>query len=736
MMPALHTTDRRVLSFDEPATARAGVGLPPMTIATHTPAPSPLAKASDKERDRANEKHWIFTSITAEIARTGNKRIVMDLCKLHAAELQGRRGFSAPRLYNDFYKWQRGGSRVTALLPARYIEDRGMPAEAMAHIHGWMQRNQRSSKQGWRDFLEAWQAGEEIVPGYGTWRDWFMTRWPDRPLPRICPPDLPTGWGYENLIDKLDAASTKAARLGIAAALAELPSIPGTRAGMRPLEWITFDDVKLDFRVHVDSVGRPVDVVCLVAMDIATGAVLGFGVRPVLLREDGTGEKLKARDVKALIVQILQAWGWPAYGMHIIQENGTAYADPAFQAAVSEATGGLVRFHDASMISGTAWAGGFADRAVGNSRAKSWMESLFNPMHNRLASIEGQTGRRYDVAPQDDHGRRQELKALVKAGETLAPELRAQLRMSYRNVAEVRPLLAQAIRGLNDRHDHALKDFEEILVWRFREGDQWMEEAEMLDFTPAQLEHILTDLVLESPAQRYERLLSIERAASVQFFTLHPDSVPRLLEDQKKITKEAHEVFFQMGKKDCLYSIYTPANEATLAAMEAGREYLAYFDASSGRIPPERLYVTTGDGRWIGTLDLTKGISRTPADAERAKAAIAKKRSLLRQAIDTANSNSPQVAEANEAREAHNIEILQRARAMTVVTPCPDNSCPQTAPEAHSHATAEASEDTRIRTKARQIDPSSFARQDTARAKKKLSAQAKSPTADDDGGWA
>jgi hypothetical protein len=621
-----------------------------------------LAKATHKERDRAELKEQIFRSIWREVERTRNTRIVMQRCTEHADRLQAR-GFSASRLYNDYYKWLRGGRRISALLPAT-VAERGMPEEAVQFIHGWMQRNKRSSKQGWADFLERhWRQGGE-VPGYGTWRHWFAGRWPDRPVPRSCPPDLPTGWTYENLIRKLDKVETAAARRGIAAALSELPSIPGTRADMRPLEWITLDDVKLDFRVHVEDLGKPVDVIALPVFDIGCALGLGFGVRPALMQESGAKDHIKRRDVKAVIVHLLQAWGWPEYGMHIIYELGTATFDSAFIAAIAEATGGLVQFHPASLLRGTAWAGGFADRAVGNSRAKSWLESWFNPLHNRLAAIEGQTGRRYDVSPQDDHGRRQELAALVKAGRHLPSHLKAELRLPYRGLDEVRPLLAEAIHALNLRDDHALQDFEELIEWRFREGDEWRPLHELLEYPEAVRDRVLTRPRLERPLERMERLMSAEREAGTRFFRLHDDSVPRLLEDQRWISLEKGQVSFELQKKVCLYSPYTAANQPTLEAMEAGREYLAYYDASGGQIPPERLYVTTGDGRWVGTLQHTRGISRR--DLTGASDAIATKKRMLNAALARLNRNAPQVAEENEARIEQNLEVFARAGALNV----------------------------------------------------------------------
>ncbi len=238
--------------------------------------------------------------------------------------------------------------------------------------------------------------------------------------------------------------------------------------------------------------------------------------------------------------------------------------------------------------------------------------------------------------------------------------------MPYRSLADVRPLLGAAISALNNRHDHSLKDFEDMLVWRFREGDQWQTEAELLDYAPEQLVNILTDTIPESPLYRYQRLMGIEQRAGSQFIALHADSVPRLLEDQRWITLGKTEVSFELQGKVCLYSPYTESNLPILQAMEPGVQYLAYYDSSSGQIPPAVIYVTTGDGRWIGALHHTAGLSRKDKDG--LGKAISIKKGMLNSAVSRMNRNSPQVGQDNEDRINHNLDILAQAGAVEIST--------------------------------------------------------------------
>lgn len=635
-----------------------------------------FAKLTDATRTRINARLGLLISIKWAVQQ-GTYPGVKAACAEVSRRIGGKP--SAHRLYNEFYKVERFRDRGVPAWRALYHGDPDtdrshIAKETADFIWGWMQQNQRASKAGFDKFVrDHWRAGKP-VPGVpvsgqiGNWQSWFQWKWPDRQMPLDCPPDLPRGWSYENLMRphlKPKKAELMAARQGIAAALNQMPPIPMTRSDMRPLEFVTFDDVKFDFRIHVDGVGRPVELVGLVAFDIATGSVLGFGLRPVLLREDGSGEKLKLQDSKELIVSLLSQWGWPEYGMTIIQERGTATTDEHFQAAIAEATQGKVKFSPASLIAGTVWAGGFCDRAVGNSRAKGWLESFFNLVHNSTAALPGQTGRRYDVSPASDHGRRKELAELVKVGKMLPAEVRKELRKPYLDRDEAREEIGLVFRTLNWRRDHGLEGFSEILFWRYRDGEEWRNWDN--DQPPYEAEAtVQTTKMNEAPAERFTRL-----AEGHRFFRLAPHSAPALLECQRKVKIDRGQVEFQFQGKQYLYTPYTSKNAGTLAALDQigeGVEVLAYFSAQDlGTI-----YLTDGQGRWIGELYRTLRSSRK--DAEATKLNIATKKRELGKVIDNLNQRSPEVAEQREADIQHNLDVLARAAAEPVIVPMPGDA--------------------------------------------------------------
>jgi len=69
-------------------------------------------------RQALRRKVAIFQSIAAEVTRTGRKNIVLALCRAQSRRLSDQRGFSALRLYNDYYKWLRNDRNADALAKA------------------------------------------------------------------------------------------------------------------------------------------------------------------------------------------------------------------------------------------------------------------------------------------------------------------------------------------------------------------------------------------------------------------------------------------------------------------------------------------------------------------------------------------------------------------------------------------------------------------------------------------
>src|SRR5581483_753921 len=659
-------------------------------------------------------------------------RKVKPACTEIAASLHGRRGCSADSLYRKYYKWLRAGRHWSALVDlAKAPEERtSLDDEFLDFVIGLCQGNKRKCKPAVRTMIrEHWRAGKP-VPGYGTWQEWFQRTYPTQPVPAICPPDLPRGWTYENIMryvrKRTAGVDLDLARQGIAAGLAKLPAIPGTRRDLRAGEFVTIDDVKLDFQVHCDGVNRPVDVVGLVALEIGCELGVGFGLRPSLPRPDGSVDRIKLRDMKALIVRYLLTYGYPEYGMTFLLENGTATVGENFAQAVFEQTDGHIKIAHTSMLRGTVYEGGFKDRAIGNSRGKSWVETFFNSVHNEAATLPGQTGRRYDVAPQEAHGRSIELRALVEAQRRLPANLAREFRMPYFNLEQASAAVAEIFARLNSRTDHRIKDFEDVLEWRLTPHEQWRPYAELLAVPPAVREHVLTNKRREQPIERWNRL-----RAGVRFYQLHATAVPVLLEEQALARFENGEIKFRHEGKDYLFSPYTPANRETLAQLEQREKYLAYFDGAALAADPrdgytdaaqQCIFLTDGKGRYIGQLWRTHGISRK--DRAAGSAAIEQKQRMLNDALARVNRRQPLERELREADIEHNLEVLARDNAIEVA---PVNAI-EAGPTAAAVNTAIAGAK-RQTVKRREISGSQAARELSAKQLKKLSTKSgKSPS--------
>ncbi len=380
----------------------------------------------------------------------------------------------------------------------------GLPSAFIEYLKGLYGSNQRKSEPAIRKLYALWRAGESI-PGYGTWEEWFQSENPHLPLPDHCPPDLPRGWHKSNLRKHIPAdAELALSRHGKFAALSLLPCILQTRDGLRPLEYIEFDDFRTDFKVLVPGYASPVELNGLVAIDVATGRPLRYGLRAAIPREDGMKDKLKLHDMKVLIAGILLQYGLPrTYTMHLIVENATATVRDAFALALGElfrstqcsqpasavsesvksdsvsspthsVTHSLI--HNSSIpaivverteiIQGTALWSGYKDRPGGNPRGKPHVESTFNLFHNEAGFIAGQIGRRYDAGPSDLHGRTREAESLARVGRHLTPHQRAALKAPFLNYAEARVVCTDIWNRIYHRTDHQMEAFQTIGEFR------------------------------------------------------------------------------------------------------------------------------------------------------------------------------------------------------------------------------------------------------------------------------
>jgi len=553
----------------------------------------------------------------------GSAKGVQAKIRAEARLLQDRRGYSRASINRkrSLYKESGGDWRVLVdHARAKDLTGQKLPPDFIEFWKALVDENHRKCRPARRKLVRMWQAGESI-PGYGTWQEWFLRENEGRPLPPACPPDLPDGWSYRNLMRFQPTKAERAlTQRGVNAARLELPTVIGTREGLRFMEWIVLDDWRSDFRVMVPGVPHPCQLNGILALDVACALPMRFGLRPATPQDDSSLEGIKRRDAKALIAGILGTFGYPEdYVCNVVLERGTATIAPEDAAAIEEITGGHVKLHYTCMIAGSVF--GYADRPLGNFLGKAWLESYFNLAHNEAADLPGQIGARYELAPQSTDVKIREAEALVKAGRFLPPELRRDLHFPFLGLGEARTSIEHICRRLALRTEHGLEGFAEVMEWREKRLDQWRPAHEALGMPPAVQDVLEWRTRLESPWGRRERL-----AQGVTFRKVHPSCLPRILEEHKRITvQKPGEVKLTIRGKDLVFQ------DLDSPQLQAGAEYLAYYDGQD----PEWIHLTDGRGAYLCSVRQAKAVRRY--DHAALADAIAAKQASLKRLTDAVN---------------------------------------------------------------------------------------------------
>lgn len=571
-----------------------------------------------------------------------------------AALAQRGRGFTAKSLARKWYAYVNAHGDWRALVNrARVPEERGLPVEFVEFVQGWFVKNKRVSRQQWLKLVRFWGQGCDdrgnkfTVPGYGRWQDWFAAEHPSAALPPKCP-GIPRGWSYSTLMrSRLTKAQERMAREGETAARALTPHVLGTRAGLRFLEQVTFDDVKTDFRVIDSLSGEVCDLWLLVAFDTATAVCLGYGMRPARVREDGSQEHLKLIDMKQLCGWVLERWGLPAsYPITWKLENGCATIPEATALALRDLSNGAINVSYARMLNGTS-AAGYKERALGNSRGKASHESHNNLLHNMAGDLPGQTGRRWDVRPADLGSREKEAREIHALAQQLAPDLRAQAKYPVLTLLQARDELNRILEQMNSRTLHELENFADLAEWRPNAFAAWEPIATFPEIVPAGYE---TRTRKESPYERMTRLVSglewrrVPRSTLVHFY-----------HDTQKLVKvdERGEISFTHEKREHVFC--SPVGRDSV---EPGRKFLAYFHPLEPdflhltQLPPHSGYVAT----WPRRERVRNG------DAAALRTALHYTESALKAQREHLHRVSDERAET-QAMRAHNARLLEEQAA-------------------------------------------------------------------------
>jgi len=382
-----------------------------------------------------------------------------------AAKKTGRPYATIRRRY---YAWRDGGWQSLARRNALPSGGRPGGRHSPEFVAEWRRRcenvQRRAIRQAWQQLMRDLAAGAP-VPGLAPWSVLWAEDFPGQPIPDAMPPLwVPKGLSYPSLVrlapSKFELATMRQGRF---AASSLRPLVRVTRAGLAPGQILVFDDMWHDHKVNFFGAGqqdalRPLEFHCI---DLASTCKIAWGVRPRVVRPDGTHDQLKDAEFRQLLAQVLCVVGYRKEGVALHVEHGTAAIPPSLADYLAAASDGAITVERGGIDAKTILKGGFAPRGRGNFRFKAALESLGGLYHNALAMLPGQTGLSPDRAPENAETLDKYNRAVMRAVMQLPDELGAKLWLPVMSFREFTAILAQVYARLNARTDHDLEGWEE-----------------------------------------------------------------------------------------------------------------------------------------------------------------------------------------------------------------------------------------------------------------------------------
>ncbi|HUS37341.1 MAG TPA: hypothetical protein VM680_18485 [Verrucomicrobiae bacterium] len=404
-----------------------------------------------------------------------------------AAQYKGVRGYSAESIARKYYSYVASEGDWTVVLdrakagPAFWNADAqvGLPADFIEFWKSLCERNQRKIAPAWRDLTRIWKTGRDIagnvykkIPGYPDWNLKSSVL-----SPQSSP--LPSGWSQANLTRHAsDAFELAIARQGREAAAQFSRKVFTTRAGLRVGQFYLFDDQEYDTKVTFVSPSgrltpgaRPVG---LNVLDLHSACCVAWGMKPVLIDDEGVKKKGLERYMPFLVAHVLCNLGYcgvqrhagaaragqPFEGTTLVIESGSATLRDPFIERLITATQGSVIVHKGQTSNTPGHPGQFEGPSKGNPRFKAHIESFFNLVRNEMASLPSATGLDRDHAPAELYGRDQYHNRLVKAAARLSPERAALLKSPHLTYAQFLDIARDVYSAINNRTDHDLEGWE------------------------------------------------------------------------------------------------------------------------------------------------------------------------------------------------------------------------------------------------------------------------------------
>jgi hypothetical protein len=390
----------------------------------------------------------------------GNRREAM---RAAAAAHGGDRGLSEGTIRSAYYAWLANNRNVLSLCRRNSVSRNTIARRLADHYKGYCERNQRSSRAAYDQMLRDIRSGQS-VPGLGDWRAlWDASH--GTPAPDACPADfVPSGLTYRNLqrVAGLSRYEQIASRIGQKAAFNHAPSVYSTRVGLEVGQAYMWDDLTHDVLCDVGNnvrAMRPQEFACL---DVASAYKAAWGIKAEILREDGTRERLREREMRYLVAHVLVNVGYRAAGSTWFVEHGTAAIRDELRRIIRSLTRDAISFVTSGITGAQVHGGLWPGKGEGVPGLKAHLESSFNFVHNVAGSLPAQTGSNSRLTkPEQVSGIERYCTDLMRAAADLPDETKRTLMLPVLRLSEFSDAIASLYRIIHDRREHALEGWEQ-----------------------------------------------------------------------------------------------------------------------------------------------------------------------------------------------------------------------------------------------------------------------------------
>lgn len=426
--------------------------------------------------------------------------------------------FSFSSIRDKYYAYVKSGGNWRVLCRMWTGRKSSLPPEFKKWVVSLAARTDRydSMKSVVMAVKRMWLANVDI-PGYGEPRLWWAKNRPTREFPCraiIFDEDFPTGWSDRNLFNILPKQRTALtlAKRGYAAAHGQFRAqLLRDTSKLRPMQLVTFDDVRLDIMALCDYDGKvqPCYVHAIFALDVASRKIISWLVKPRLSRDDGTHLGLDRSDTKALMLGILGGLMPVDYKVRFLLENASATLESEdrkllqsiFRDNIEFKSTGLTRF---DLIKSC----GFVEKG-GQPWWKAWIESLFRKLHTLMNLLPGTTGNRYDNKPGELESKCKYCLQVLREAKEAKVDFKG-LWFPLLTYDQLEIVLGEIVDWLNNRSDHHLQGFD--MVDEFvNENGRRITFAELSALgNEARIGWICKSRP-ETPAERWNKLISAER---------------------------------------------------------------------------------------------------------------------------------------------------------------------------------------------------------------------------------